>query len=456
MTSHPGRPLHAPRAIPRDTVREPPRDALRQDRRGATRERLREDTGRDVGADLRDLRGDEPPRTARPGRRPRAERATLRELRLSAFKSHRGTRLRLGALTLFTGGSGSGKTAALQACGVLARLGAGATLEEAFAPVPGGAAACVPQRARPDAAGRRGVRLGCTVRGPLGDVTLDVAIQAEPELRIVGERLTGAGRTLLATALRDPGRDRVDAAWHTAGTAPVTRAPLPDDRLGTALLPLRVGGRTDGERLVLAAAEQAVVALRSVYPCDPRPALMRATAAVPYDDRGLTTDCRNLPAVLHRVRDECGTRHAALVEALRGGCRGPVHDMTTEPYGEALVRAVLVRGPGQRGTPVETLGDGELRYLALALVLLTGPGVLAVDPAAEVPSARQALTVLADGIDRCLDARQARELVALCGRMCDRGHIRLVGSVGDPELAASVAGATAVPLPQRPRPARRR
>ncbi|MFF0727699.1 AAA family ATPase [Streptomyces sp. NPDC004134] len=400
----------------------------------------------------RDLLHDPPPdttlRTAHTGRHPHTDRAVLRELRVSAFKSHRGTRLGLGPVTLLTGGSGSGKTAALEACGVLARLGAGATLEEAFAPVSGGAAACVPQRAKPDAAGRRGVRLGCTVRGPLGDIRLDVAVQAEPELRIVGERLTGAGHTLLATALRDPRRDRVQASWHTAGPAPVTRAPLPDDRLGTALLPLRIGGRTDGEQLVLAAAEQAVLALRSVYPCDPHPALMRAATAVPIGGEQLTPDSRNLPAVLRRVRDECGLRHAALVDAVRGGCAGPVHDLTTEEYGDGLVRAVLLREPGRRSTPVETLGDGELRYLALALVLLTGPGVLAVDPASEVLPARQVLTVMADGLDRSLDARQARELVALSGRMGARGHIRVLGSVGDPSLAEAEC-ATAVPLPQR-------
>jgi hypothetical protein len=441
MTSPTGRPLHAPR----DTQRDTPRHATRDTARDTLREHPRADLADALGAP----RHPAAQHPAHPGRHPQGERATIRELRLSAFKSHRGTRLGLGSLTLLTGGSGSGKTAALEAYGVLARLGAGATLQEAFAPVSGGAAACVPHRARPDAAGRRGVRLGCTVRGPLGDVHIDVAVQAEPELRIVGERLTGAGRTLLATALRDPGRNRVQASWYTAGPAPVTRAPLPDDRLGTALLPLRVGGRTEGERLVLAAAEQAVVALRSVYLCDPHPALMRATAAVPFDGGQLAPDSRNLPAVLRRVREECGTRHAALVDAVRGGCAGPLYDVTTEPYGEGLVRAVLLRAPGQRGTPVETLGDGELRYLALALVLLTGPGVLAVDPAAEVPAARQAMTVLADGIDRSLDARQARELVALCGRMCERGHIRVVGSVSDPALAAAVEGATAVALPQR-------
>src|SRR5207244_466966 len=110
----------------------------------------------------------------------------------------------------------------------------------------------------------------------VGLVHLDLAVQAEPELRIVGERLTGGGETLLTTALTDPARRAVQAAWHTAGATPVTRAPLPDDRLATSLLPLRVAGKTAGQRLVLAAAEQVVVALRSVFACDPRPEVMRA------------------------------------------------------------------------------------------------------------------------------------------------------------------------------------
>lgn len=101
--------------------------------------------------------------------------------------------------------------------------GGGAPLGEVFADP----AACVPQRARPDAQRRRGFRIGCTADGPGGPVLLDVAVQAEPELRIVGERLSAAGVVLLETALRDPGRRTVQAAWHTGGSAPVTRAPCP-------------------------------------------------------------------------------------------------------------------------------------------------------------------------------------------------------------------------------------
>ena len=87
-----------------------------------------------------------------------------------------------------------------------------------------------------------------------------------------------------------------------------------------------------------------------------------------------------------------------------------------------------------------------MRYLALSLVLLTGPGVLEVDAAGEVPAALQTLTVLADGFDRDLDVRQREGLVRLAARMCERGHIRLVGAVSDASWAAGVGGVTVVDL----------
>ncbi|MFD5638405.1 AAA family ATPase [Streptomyces sp. NPDC127077] len=369
----------------------------------------------------------------------RPVRPGVTELRLAAFAAHRRVRFPLGPFTLVTGPSGSGKTAALRAYEALARLGSGAGLAEVF-PDP---VACVPERSRPDAQLRRGFRIGCTVDGPEGPVRLDVAVQAEPELRLVGERLSAGGRTLLETALRDPGRPSVQAAWYTGGSSAVTRVPLPDDRLGTALLPLRVAGRTAGERHVLAAAEQTVLALRSVYVCDPDPDSMRAP--VPLGPGRLLRGCGNLAEVLRRTRSECGHRYAHLVAAVRAGCAGTVTDVLADVLGDGTVRALLDRGDGVR-TPLGLLGDGELRYLALALVLLTGPGVLEVDPAGEVPAALQSLTVLADGFDRELDARQAGELVRLAGRMCERGHIRLLGAVSDGAHALGAAGVTVIDL----------
>lgn len=359
------------------------------------------------------------------------------ELRLSAFRAHRGRTVRLAPFTLLTGPSGCGKSTVLEAFAALARLGNGGTLEEVFGGEDcGGPASWVPHGAPPDAAGRRGFRLGCTVNGPAGPVRLDLAVQAEPELRVAGERLTAAdGRTLMSTAQRDPGRRQVQAEWHTAGTRRVTRAPLPDDRLATALLPLRVAGTTEGQREVLAAVEQVVVALRSVFRCEPQPHRMRA--AVDLADGMLRADCSNLAAVLRRTRTECTTRHAALVDAVRKGCSGPVEGLAAVVGDEGRVRAVLERGSGADAMPVDRLGDGELRYLGLALVLLTGPGVLSVDPVEELLPARQALAVLVDGMGAGLDRRQTAELLALAGRMCRRGHIRLLGAVHeapDPEV----------------------
>ncbi|MBO4259875.1 ATP-binding protein, partial [Streptomyces griseorubiginosus] len=370
---------------------------------------------------------------------PPPARPCVTELRLSAFAGHRRAGFGLGPVTLLAGSSGAGKTTALRAYEALARLGGGAGVDEVFLD----ASACVPDRARPDAQHRRGFRIGCTADGPEGPVRLDVAVQAEPELRIVGERLTSGGLVLLETALRDPARRCVQAAWHTAGSAPVTRAPLPDDRLGTTLLPLRVAGKTDGQRRVLAAAEQMVVALRSVFACDPRPGRMRSP--VPMGSGRLLGGCDNLADVLWRTRTECGRRHALLVAAAGAGCAGPVTDVLAEPLGDGTVRGLLDRGDGFR-TPFARLGDGELRYLAHALVLLTGPGVLEVDPAGEVPAAMQTLTVLADAFDRSLDPRQRRELTDLAARMGARGHIRFVAAVADASWVEGTDGITVVHL----------
>ncbi|MFD9408757.1 ATP-binding protein [Streptomyces sp. NPDC059989] len=384
-----------------------------------------------------------PAEPAEPAQRTPHRRPVVTALRLSAFGPHCGAAFRLGPVTLFTGPSGSGKSQALAAYEALAALGSGAALEDAF-PEP---ALRIPDLAVPDAGRRRGFRIGCTVDGPAGPVRLDLAVQAEPALRIVGERLSQDGQVLLATALRDPGRRSVQAAWLTGGATGVTRAPLPDDRLGTALLPLRVAGATAGQRQVLAAAEQVVVALRSVFPCDPDPQRMRAP--VPPGEGRLRGDCANLADVLRRTRHECGTRHALLTEAARTGCAGPVAGLDVwASAGGGPVTAVLDRGPDRPATELARLGAGELRFLALALVLLTGPGVLAMDPAAELLSAQQALTVLADGFDRGLDRRQGAELLRLAQLASAHGHIRLAAAVGEDlaALARGLPGVTVVDL----------
>ncbi len=368
----------------------------------------------------------------------RIQRPCLTELRLSAYANHRRGVYRLGPVTLFSGRSGSGKSSALRAYAALSRLGGGSPVREVFTDV----GECVPVWARADREGRRGFRIGCTADGPEGPVALDVAVQAEPRMRIVGERLSAGGRVLLETALRDPTQSYVDAAWYTGGSSPRMRAPFPDDRLVTSLLPLRVAGRTGGQRHVLAAAEQMVVALRSAFFCDPRPDAMRVPV-LPGSGR-LVAGCDNFADVVFRTRGECAARHAALVVAVDAGCAGPVVDLRAEATRDGRLHVVLDHGTGTTALP--RLGDGELRHLGLALVLLTGTGVLTVDAPGERPTALNALTVLADNFDNLLDLRQRHTLLELAALMADRGHVRLLGTSPDAGWAVGAPGVTVVHL----------
>ena len=92
--------------------------------------------------------------------------------------------------------------------------------------------------------------------------------------------------------------------------------------------------------------------------------------------------------------------HAACGAGQRGarGVQSPVEGLTVMP---AVLPAQGDRGAARTRSsprwtaarsallPVDRLGDGELRFVALALVLLTGPGVLDVDTSTEVlPAAR--------------------------------------------------------------------
>jgi predicted ATPase len=166
---------------------------------------------------------------------------------------------------------------------------------------------------------------------------------------------------------------------------------------------------------------------------------------VPTGSGRLLGGCDNLADVLWRTRAECGRRHAQFVEAVAAGCAGPVVDVLAEPTGHGTVRALLDRGDGLR-TDFARLGDGELRYMALALVLLTGPGVLEVDPPREVPAALRALTVLADGFDRQVDVAQRLALLRLAVRSAQVGHIRCLGAVSDASWAVGQGGVTVVHL----------
>jgi energy-coupling factor transporter ATP-binding protein EcfA2 len=343
---------------------------------------------------------------------------------LTAFKSYRDAVLPLDAVTLLHGAPGAGKSNALEALAVLASLAEGEEAVAALGAARGAAADCPPF-------GEDLVRLGCSVDGPVGEARLDVALQVRRDSAlVVSERLALGGRLLVTTGAVDAAGGRIDVAWHSDGRQGDIRAPLPASALVVAKLPLRVAGATAGERQVLGACEQVVTALRESFALDPAPALMRPWARAD-DDARLRGTAENLSAVIARIEGECRIRFGKLVQAAREMGAVPVAGLgalrRTAPDGTRLVCAGLDEPSGRR-VGADSLSAGVLRQLAFATVLLTGPGVLQMSPAAEIPDAERLLQVLADGLDLGLPAERVAALLGLAGEVAARGHVRLLAT----------------------------
>ncbi len=89
--------------------------------------------------------------------------------------------------------------------------------------------------------------------------------------------------------------------------------------------------------------------------------------------------------------------------------------------------------------------DGMLRHLAFAAVLLTGAGVLDVDPAEEVPWAHRQLTVLAEDLGAGLGTEQTASLLRLARDMCERRNLRLLASLQEPAAVRAAFGEAGEP-----------
>jgi hypothetical protein len=120
----------------------------------------------------------------------------LSEVRLTAFKSFRDEVLRLSPLTVLIGRNGSGKSNALDAIEVLARLAKGEFIRDvlegdhrAGAAVRGGAAGCAPH-------GLDEFSIGCTVASSIGLIDLDVTVKVSPRVEIVKSEIASNGRRL--------------------------------------------------------------------------------------------------------------------------------------------------------------------------------------------------------------------------------------------------------------------
>ncbi|MER5639294.1 ATP-binding protein [Kitasatospora sp. NPDC002227] len=384
--------------------------------------------------------GESPPSATRPTFRP-----TVEELRLTSFKSYRRTSLPLSPLTVLYGPSGVGKSNAMDSLTVLSRLalgeaiapsldGFGGTSGPLATPVRGGLAGCVPH-------GRNAIILGCTVRSAIGPIRLELVIRTDGVVRVAREWLTCDGRTLVETGEQDVAHGRINVTWHNDTRQGDIRAPFPSCALITSQIPLRVAGSSPGERMVLAASEQLLTALREVFPLHPVPAQMRGWAKADPEARLLGT-AANISPVLARLKGECTRRYGKLLKAVQAAAPHPLLGLDVARRGpEDQERLMAVFDEGVLGrTGADQASDGMLRLLAFAAVLLTGAGVLDVDPAAEVPLAHRQLTVLAEDLGAGLAADQIAALLRLAREVCDREDVRLLGALQDPQAAREVGG----------------
>lgn len=378
-----------------------------------------------------------------------AVRPTVEELRLTSFKSYRRATLPLGPLTVLHGPSGVGKSNALDALAVLSRLALGKEIGPSLdgiggsggplaTPVRGGLLGCVPH-------GRNAIILGCSVRSCAGPIRLELVIRTDGRVRVAREWLALDGQTLVETGEQDVAGGRINVSWHNDSRQGDIRAPFPSSALITTQIPLRVAGSSAGERKVLAAAEQLVTALREVFPVHPVPALMRGW--VPADPQTrLLSNAANTSALLARLQGECSRRYGRLLKEVQAAAPHPLLGLDVDRRGiGAQERVLAVFDEGVLGrTRADQASDGMLRLLAFAAVLLTGAGVLNVDPAAEVPWARRQLTVLAEDLGAGLAAEQTTALLRLAQEMCATEHVRLLAVLQDPGPARQLPGVALV------------
>ncbi len=266
-------------------------------------------------------------------------------------------------------------------------------------------------------------------------------VRTDGPVRVAREWLTCDGRTLVETGEQDVAHGKVNVTWHNDTRQGDIRAPFPSNTLITTQIPLRVAGSSPGERMVLAASEHLLTALREVFPLHPVPALMRDWAK-PDPDARLLGSAANISAVLARLKSDCTRRYGRLLKAVQAAAPHPLLGLDVARCGpEAQERLLAVFDEGVLGrTGADQASDGMLRLLAFAAVLLTGAGVLDVDPAGDIPSAHRQLTVLAEDLGAGLGAEQTASLLRVAREVCEREDVRLLGALQEAAAAREVGG----------------
>jgi hypothetical protein len=315
----------------------------------------------------------------------------LSELRLTAFKSFRGSVLTLRDTTILIGRNSSGKSNALDGLEVLARLAEGEDLADALdgrrregGTVRGGSAGCPPH-------GTDEFELGCSVQYEDSIYEYDVRVEVRPDLRIVSERLYGpgvavkSGRSTIGPLVetRQPGAPGtgIEAEVHNGKRGVNSPFRFRDSRLVLTQVALTLSGANRAEESVVRGVNAVLLALRGVFHLDPIPHLMRGF--VPSRDSELRRTGENVSAALQslRNRDQAGYSKAEELVTQIADDRIESIGFVTSELGDVMIALNEVRGAERQKerTPAREMSDGLLRFLAIATALLSSQNGLDVD-----------------------------------------------------------------------------
>lgn len=365
------------------------------------------------------------------------------ELRLTAFKSFRDSRLPLSRLTLLIGRNGSGKSNALDGLEVLSRLAAGDDVRDALeggrrdtGPVRGGVEGCAPR-------GADGFTLGCTVRTGTAVVTLDVTIQVAPQVQVVSEKLSGptrvGQRVLLETVEADPNSGDIEARWWNGRRGRNPSLQFRATRLLTSQVPIRVPAGTTSAQEVHRAAEQVMQALGGVFHLDPVPHLMRQY--VQERDVVLRRTAENLSAVVRHLKATDKDAFAQLRGLLSMLPEHSIKDLIVErsSLGDVMLATRERQGGKDVVIPARLISDGMLRFLAIATALLSAATPETVGRV-DAESGRAGRTLVIEELENGLHPSQAARLLTLLVEQGEARGVHTLATTHSPALLNALAG----------------
>jgi predicted ATPase len=375
----------------------------------------------------------------------------LHELRLTAFKSYSSAVLPLSQLTVLIGRNASGKSNALDALEILARLAAGDEVRDALTgdrrdqhPIRGGVEGCPPNG---QSAFTLGVRVADAERYEDSStwIELDVTIQVEPDVRVVAERLQAwlprVRRRATVLETRDPDPDRGDIVAeifnNRRGVNPgrVFRS----SHLLTAQLPLRIEGANDVEQDILEISSLLTKTLSGVFQLDPVPHLMRGY--VPEQDAVLRRTGENLSATIATMRRDDRERFNELVAVVRDLPESEIRGLGVARggFGDVMIALKERRGRSSVTIPARQMSDGMLRMLAIATALLSGGRELAVGSSA-VDAGPAPVCLVLEELENGLHPSQAARVLKLVRRAATERGLQIVMTTHSPALLNALEG----------------